>query len=319
MTGRGTALAFAAALCLGFGNGAAAESWTETAATLGSDDGALHGTLTLPDGGAAADAVLIQAGAGPSDRNGNLPGLTSNALALLARALGERGIASLRTDKRGTGESAAASSGEAGLSPSLYARDVAAWTAWLKQRPRVRRVFLAGHSEGALIVTLAARTEAPAGLILLAGAGHRIAEIIRRQLAAGPLPAPLREEADRIIASLEAGRLHPNPNPALYALFRESVQPYLIEWFRYDPAGELAKTGMPALAVQGTTDLQIDVADAERLAAARPGVDLKIVDGMNHMLKRAPTDPYANIATYNDPDLPVMAELVDAIAAFVGR
>ena len=132
-----------------------------------------------------------------------------------------------------------------------------------------------------------------------------------------PDPPPLLAEAERILFSLEAGRPSPGASPPLQALFRDSVQPYLISWFRYDPAAELAKHALPTLVLQGTTDLQITVGDAQRLAAARDGIRLRLVDGMNHMLKPAPAEPFANFATYNQPDLPVSGELADAIARFV--
>ena len=70
-------------------------------------------------------------------------------------------------------------------------------------------------------------------------------------------------------------------------LYRPSVQPYLISWFKHDPAKIIADLDLPILIVQGTTDIQIPVADAERLAKAAPRARLVVLEGTNHVLKRA--------------------------------
>jgi hypothetical protein len=97
------------------------------------------------------------------------------------------------------------------------------------------------------------------------------------------------------------------------------VQPYLISWFKYDPAAEIAKVKAPTFIVQGSTDIQVGIDDAKRLAAAKPDAKLIIVDGMNHILRAAPIDRAANIATYTNPSLPLKPELMPALVGFVGR
>jgi len=102
-------------------------------------------------------------------------------------------------------------------------------------------------------------------------------------------------------------------------LFRHSIQPYLISWFRYDPADVLARLTARhsrVQAVQGTTDIQVSVSDARRLAAAA-GVQPLLIEGTNHVLKIAPTDRVANAATYTKPDLPIPAALVSALTGFL--
>ena len=102
-------------------------------------------------------------------------------------------------------------------------------------------------------------------------------------------------------------------------LFRHSIQPYLISWFRYDPADVLARLALRhanVQVVQGTTDIQVSVGDARRLAAAA-GVQPVLIDGMNHVLKNAPINRAANAATYNQPDLPIPGALVAAITSFL--
>ena len=158
-----------------------------------------------------------------------------------------------------------------------------------------------------------------AGLIILAGAGFRITDAVRKQYTAPDvvIPPALLDETLKIIASLDAGELVPDVSQALYVQFRPSVQPYLISWFKYDPVAELAKVTAPAIVIQGTTDMQISMDNAERLAAARPGIPLIRIEGMNHILKNAPKDRTENFATYTKPLLPLSPRLMPPILKFL--
>ena len=104
---------------------------------------------------------------------------------------------------------------------------------------------------------------------------------------------------------------------ALAALFRPSVQPYLISWLPLDPAALVAAYDGRVFIGQGTTDIQVGVPDAQALAAADPEATLKLWDGVNHVLKPAPADRASNIAVYADPDLPLASGVVADVAAFI--
>ena len=103
----------------------------------------------------------------------------------------------------------------------------------------------------------------------------------------------------------------------LNSLFRPSVQPYLISWFKYNPAKEIKKLNIPVLIIQGTTDLQVKVKDAEALKKADKKAELVIIDGMNHILKEAGTEKEKNIETYDNPDLPLHPDYSKAIISFI--
>lgn len=290
---------------------------TETEVQINGGLAPLRGSLLMPDGSAPVTAVLILPGSGPTDRNGNSPlGLTTDAYKLVARAFAEQGIASLRFDKRGIGASAGAAQREEDLRFDSNIDDALAWANFLRQQPRIAKVVILGHSEGALTGAIASQRVGIAGFISLAGVGVRASETLRRQLET-KISGDLRARAFAAIAELEAGRLVPSPPPELMALFRPSVQPYLISWFKLDPAAEIAKVKVPVLIVQGTTDLQVTVEDAKLLAAAKPDAKLLIVDGMNHVLRAAPADPASNSATYRNPSLPLKPELMPAFVDFV--
>ena len=290
-----------------------APTWTESEI---STDG-LCGTLTLPLGASAIPAVLLLAGSGPVNRDGNLPGLPNDSLKLLAHALAARGIASLRVDKRGVGSSQVNATREQDLRFTRYVDDALAWRAVLASLERISAVFLLGHSEGALVATMAAQDAQVAGLILVAGAGEAAPKIIAHQLAAAGVPPALQEASQHIAACLCEGDTAPNVPAELAQFYRPSIMNYLASWFTLDPANEFAKTYCPALIVQGSTDLQVGVADAHRLAAARPDATLCLVEGMNHILKMAPMDRAANLQTYSMPQLPLAQALVERVVNFI--
>lgn len=280
-------------------------------------DPALQGTLLLPEGTEPVPVVLMIPGSGPVDRDGNLPGMPNNSLRLLAEGLAEQGVASLRTDKRGIGASRDAILREQDLRFETYVEDTLAWLAVLAAEPRLTRVFLAGHSEGALVGLLAAQRVGVAGIVLIAGAGEPVGKALERQLAEAGVPAPLQARSRAIVAALQAGQAVGEVPPELMALFRPSVQPYMASWLRYDPAAEIARLTVPALIVQGTNDIQIAVADARKLAAAKPDAQLELFEGMNHVLKRSSRDRRENLASYTNPAYPLAPKLVATIAAFV--
>jgi hypothetical protein len=74
---------------------------------------------------------------------------------------------------------------------------------------------------------------------------------------------------------------------------------------------------MPVLIAQGTTDIQVGVSEAQALHAAKPDGQLAIIEGMNHVLKAVPADPARQQASYSDPALSVVPDLIDRIGAFI--
>ena len=284
--------------------------------TLTTPTGVLHGTLLMPARTVErVPVVLIHAGSGPTDRDGNSPLLpgTNNSLKLLAEGLAALGTASVRFDKRGIGASRAAGAREADLRFDTYIEDAESWVAQLRADPRFSTVTIVGHSEGSLIGMVAARRSGANAFVSIAGSGRPAQEVIREQLGQQLSPT-LMAGAARALDALAAGRLADSTLPGLESLFRPSVQPYLVSWFRYDPAKEITALTVPALIVHGTADLQVPVTDARLLAAAAPRATLLLVEGMNHVLKLAPGDRAAQMRSYGDPTMPVAPQLTAAIA-----
>ena len=280
--------------------------------------GVLAGTLTLPIGNGPFPVVLIVAGSGPTDRDGNSGAVvTVSAYAKLAHGLAERGIASLRYDKRGIGESTS-SQAEKDLRFDDFVDDALALTAMLEKDPRFSSVSIIGHSEGSLIGTVATERDPHVrAFVSLEGPGRPLGTVIDGQVQANGAPPQIAAEVKRIDAELSAGRTVSDVGPQLAALFRPSVQPYLISEYRYDPAQELGKVTVPVLVVHGTSDIQVSDIDAERLLQADPRARSLLIKGMNHVLVDAPAERAANIAAYSEPELPLAPQLVPGIANFI--
>lgn len=302
-----------------------APAYEERPVALERDFGRLYGTLTVPARGAET-AVLLIAGSGPTDRDGNNRlGLRCDCYRLLAEELTAAGYAVLRYDKRAIGSSVLDDPTlVAELTLDQYIDDAAALADYLAGEG-FRRVVLAGHSEGALIASVAAqRSPAVAGIISLCGAGYPMDEVLRLQLAGQLVPAHMElfVEAEQIIAALKRGErvdmtYH---TQGLQALFNSGVQPFIISQMRYDPRQELRKAQVPVLIVGGGNDLQVPADNAEALAAARRDARKCIIPGMAHTLKAcAETTLEGQLRTaYGDPALPLAPGLVQAITEFLG-
>jgi len=296
----------------------AAAAAQEQPVQLETATGTLHGTLLLPakvDG--KVPVALIIAGSGPTDRNGNSPALPgqNNSLKLLAEALANEGIASVRYDKRAIGASAAAATSEADLRFSHYVDDAAAWVRQLRADRRFSTITVIGHSEGSLIGMLATVSADADAFVSIAGAGRSLGDIIREQLDRN-LPSAMKPDAFRILDELRAGRTVAEVPQPLIALYRPSVQPYLISQLNISPAAEIAKVKVPVLIVQGTTDIQIPTGEAEVLKAANPAAQVALLDGMNHILKEV-REQAKQVASYSDPTLPLHPQLGPAVTAHI--
>ena len=280
----------------------------------------LYGTLAVPESGSRTVALII-AGSGATDRDGNnrAAGLITDCYKQLSDSLVANGYAALRYDKRAIAASTSPEITESELSFDDYINDAVAWANLLAADERFDRVVLIGHSEGSLIALAAAkRTDKVAAVISLAGPGEPIDQTLRRQLATQP--EPYKTECYRIIDELKAGRMVEDAPAELAALFRKSVQPFLISEMRYNPADEARMLRVPLLIVQGTTDIQVETTDAARLFMAQRMARIVMIDDMNHVLKIcSTTNPQQQMATYMNPSLPIAAKLVRAVADFMGN
>ncbi len=264
------------------------------------EDTTLTGTVCTPVHAGAGAAVLLLPGSGPIDRDGNHRRLRLDVSRQLAHELARHGVTSLRYDKRGVG----ASPGD-WRSAGLYdlIEDARAARAVLAEQPEVdaARVFVAGHSEGALVAAaVAAGDFTVAGVVLLAGAardGESVlvwqAERLRETLPAVPRTV-LRVLRVDLVEKVRAN--HRKLKATTTDTARVGGARINARWFReyiaHDPVADLRRITAPVLAITGEKDLQVDSADLEVVRAVVPGeVTVQRVPDLTHTLRRQPGEP----------------------------
>jgi fermentation-respiration switch protein FrsA (DUF1100 family) len=272
-------------------------SVTERDVDFRSGEQQLAGTLTLPAGGGPFPAALLISGSGPLDRDSNHRRFRAGIGQQLAHALAAAGIASLRYDKRGVG----GSPGDwrrAGLFDNVD--DASAALTALAERPEVDtgRVFVIGHSEGAVLATALAGRDAPlAGVVLLSGTARPGSEVLlwQTERVVPTLPAPVRGLL-RLLRVDPVKKVAANHRKVL-ATTRDVVRMggarVNARWFReyltYDPAADLKRLDIPVLAITGSKDLQVDPGDLELIERLAPGpVETYLAPDVTHVLRRQP-------------------------------
>ncbi len=292
----------------------------ESQVFINADSGSIYGTLSMPKTFDKQTAVLIIAGSGPTDRDGNSSMLKgkNDGLKQLAYALAREGFASVRYDKRGIGKSFNAGRQEKDLRFDQYVQDAAQWINWMRLELGFRKVVVVGHSEGSLIGLLAAEQTGAEGFVSLCGTGRGASEILKEQLDKQLTNDSLRLEVNRDLDSLRDGHLVRSFPLPLLSIFRPSVQPYLISWMKHDPAAIITRLEIPVLIVQGKRDVQVIPKDAKLLHKSAMQSTLVLVRNMNHVLKTVGRDDVKQpLKSYQDSSYPLAEKMVKAVVKYV--
>jgi len=288
----------------------------------------LAGAFLAPDGRGPFATVLMLPGSGQTDKDDNAPRLRIDAFPQIAAYLGLHGFASFRFDKRGVGSSEG-DYWSAGFGDR--ATDATAALSWLRSQEDVDadRVFVLGHSEGALLATRLAGAHAPvAGAILLAGTAHSGEETLIWQ-------------AQRIAQGLQGfnkwlvGALHidvaKSQRKALDKIKRtdrdwvrvQLVQKINAKWMReflaYDPSADLANLSVPVLAITGSKDIQVDPTDLKIMSSlVRSDFEYDEVPDLTHILRADAHEP--SLANYKEQaQRPVDRRLLELIGDWLKR
>lgn len=288
--------------------------------------GNIAATLATPEGGSDT-AVLIIAGSGPTDRNGN-SGLNLNTFAykMLSDGLTAEGLAVMRYDKRAIGLSHYPVEEVPNVVLDDFVDDAVLCVEYLRARG-YSRVILAGHSEGGEIALLVAteRGVAVDGIVLLSAAGFPMDEILRWQLSEQLMPSHigLMVAANNLIVKLKRGeRIAEEDIPKeLLALFHPHVQPFITSSMQHDPREVAARCTQPMLIISGGRDIQVTTANGEALHAAQPRAEHVVFQNMSHVLKDATSADRMEqlVSVYTNSQLPLTEGLTTTIAQFINN
>lgn len=274
----------------------------------------ISGTLLTPETSNNLPLVIIIADSGPVDRNGNQQMMKNNSLKFLAEGLYKKEIASFRYDKRIVKQMKRGTLNEKDINFSDFIKDADAIFDYFSKDQRFSEIYILGHGQGSLVGMVTAQKGAK-GFISVAGAGQEIDDVTVAQLdrQSPGLSNNARESFD----DLRVNGVAFNYSPGLASIFRKDLQPFIFSWMQYDPKEEIVKLEMPALIISGDKDLQVDISEAEILKDSKPESEYLIIKNMNHIFKKINGGSLENSKSYNQYNLPVMPELIDAIKKFI--
>lgn len=279
----------------------------------------LYGTLSFPVSSEKTLCIIVP-GSGPTDRDGNnIYGLRCDCYKMLAQSLNESGFATFCYDKRGVGKSISATLKEEDIVFQTGVEDLKSIIKHFRSSNRFQKIFLLGHSEGSLISILVAKEEKIEGLISISGVGKNAKDIIMEQISASSnMNSELKNVAKGIVEKLRAGKKVKDEDipPMLRGLFRSSVQPYLISYFKIEPAEEIASLGVPVLILHGELDSQVPKENATLLVSGNKNIKVSIISEMGHVLKEV-KDVKEGMEAYYIPTYPISKTLLKEILSFI--
>lgn len=273
----------------------------------------VDGTLLVPESIDNPPLVIIIAGSGPTDRNGNQSFMKNDILKKLAERLSENGIATFRYDKRVV-KQLKTRTFDKNIRFDDFVTDAKSVVTYFK--PSYSSITIAGHSQGSLVGLLA--TEAGVdSFISLAGAGNPIDQIILEQITK---TAPFfTEDTKRVLEILKSGKTTTEFPPALASIFSLDIQPFMSNWMQYNPQKRIESLEIPVLIINGTRDLQVSTTEAQLLKDHKTDAEIVIIENMNHLLFEINGDDLVNTKSYNELSYPIMPEVITAMVNFIQK
>lgn len=306
----------------------------------------LAGTLTVPRGRGPFPAVVLITGSGPQDRDETLAG--HRPFYVISDALTRRGMAVLRTDDRGVGQS---TGDYASATTADFAQDALAGVRFLLQQPQIdaTRIGLIGHSEGAIVAPLAASLDVPEArhiifVVMLAGTGVPLGDVLLEQqrllLQSQRLDPAAVAASDAVLKRMIEIASTENDSSRAADAMREALRSYAarlpeplraqvggqqeariaqmnspwMRWIlRYDPAATLRKLRVPVLALFGSRDLQappLQNVPPIKAALRSPDSEVLVLRNLNHLFQTARTGSIAEYAQLEETFNPVALKIV---------
>ncbi len=274
-----------------------------------------EGSLVTPYSDQEVPLLIFVMDAGAINRDGNDRMSKNDTFKKLSYELAKKGIASYSYDKRlfkmdGLGIM------EHEISIDHFIEDAKSVISYFKKNKNYTKIIILGHGQGSLIGMLAAKNNAD-GFISIAGNGQSIDQVIVEQISK---QAPgLDKSASIAFKQLRENGRATSYEPALESIFRYDLQPFMKSWVKYDPSQEISKLEMPILILHGDKDIQVEVAQAEKLKESAPQAELMIINNMNHILREIKGGRLENQKSYNESWRKIMPEVLSSIANFVNQ
>ena len=273
----------------------------------------IDGTLLSPNNAEKPSLAIIIAGSGPTNRNGNQNFLKSNSLKKLAEGLTNNGIATYRYDKRIV-KQIRKGNVDKDIKFDDFVSDAIDVIDYFKSQESYDKIYIIGHSQGSLVGMLSAKDKAD-GFISLAGAGQNIGDVLVEQVT--KMAPKLGEDTQRVVAILKDGKTTTDYPEALASLFGPDLQPFMMNWMKYNPTETIKTLEMPILLINGTKDLQVSENEAKLLKEANKKATLKIIENMNHVLFEIKGDNLENSKSYNESFRSISPQLISSITDFI--
>ncbi|CAI8178546.1 MAG: Esterase EstD [Formosa sp. Hel1_33_131] len=273
----------------------------------------IGGTLVVPNSAKKPPLVILIAGSGPTDRDGNQSFMKNNMLKKLAEGLSKKGMATFRYDKRIVKQ---LRTGNFDKNTRFDDFVTDAKSVLLYFKSSYPSIYIAGHSQGSLVGMLASESGVD-GFISLSGAANPIDQIILEQISK---TAPVFiADTKRVLDLLKMGETTSDFPIALSSIFNLDTQPFMINWMQYNPKKIIKNLDIPVLIINGTKGLQVSKSEAQLLKDSKKDAELVIIENMNHILFEIYGDDLVNSKSYNETNHPIMPEVLDVILNFIRK
>ncbi|WP_103071232.1 alpha/beta hydrolase [Aquimarina sediminis] len=275
----------------------------------------IEGSLVTPYSDHNVPLVIFIMDSGAINRDGNDRMSKNDTFKKLSHELARLGIASYRYDKR-LFKMDHLGIKEHEISLDHFIEDAISVIDYFNKNEKYQKIVIAGHGQGSLIGMIAAKGKAN-GFISIAGNAVSIDQVIIEQIAK---QAPgLDKSAYVAFKQLKENGRATGYDPALESIFRYDLQSFMRSWMKYDPSEEILNLEMPILIIHGDKDLQVELAQSEKLKEVAPQSEYLFVQNMNHILREIKGSRLENHKSYNEPFRKIIPEVLTGIANFVNQ
>lgn len=308
--------------------------------TVTHGDVTLAGTLTVPENASGDTPVVVMVtGSGLQNRDEEV--LEHKPFAVIADHLARNGIASLRYDDRGFGESV----GDASKATTAdFADDALSVVNWLKTNKKFGKIGLLGHSEGGIIAfMLGARPSTLDFLVSIAGPAVRGDSILLFQnmnaLARSGIEEIVAEDfkialqkafqlkidkPDIAVTDALLTEIYPSRNECettrrltegIRAMLADKSNLWMQFFLSHSPSGNIASLHIPSLLIYGEKDMQVPASlNAEAARRLAPAADVRVYQGLNHLMQNAVS---GNIEEYGEIEETISPQVLTDIVTFI--